>query len=556
MKITDDSYYDLIISNIAVPSYDTGDNITPVNDRHSLLHIPGSGLNPCDLGVHPYHAFPSIYVLESTISIEKSGIGNVQRNPFLNLLGQGVLIGLIDTGIDYRHPAFLNADGTSRILSIWDQSNQSGPPPEGYTYGSEYGKEQINLALLDQNPLSLVPSTDTNGHGTAMASIIAGSPNLDQSFVGIVPKSELLVVKLKEAKQILKNIFMIDENKLCYQESDIMLAVRYLFQNSQWLNRPIVICVALGTSQGGHDGFDALGGYLNYLTRLSGISLVISAGNEGNKNRHYFSNIPAAPYYRDFELQIGEQDKDFSMEIWPYAPDRLTIDISTPSRESTQRIYPVIGECRQFNFIFTPSTIWVNNILFEEETGDQLILIRFQNTAPGIWYFRVQSIEEQPFSFHAWLPAGHLISDETSFLNPNPDTTITSPGNAPQVLTVTAYNQFNNSILSESSRGYTRNNLIKPTIAAPGYQLPCAAPGNRYGTATGTGAAAAHTAGAAAMVMEWAITKGNYTSITGNDINRLMIRGATRNSSQTYPNSVWGYGQLQVTDLFEQFTSV
>ncbi|MDW2796813.1 S8 family peptidase [Clostridium boliviensis] len=556
LKILDNDYYDLIINTISVPSYDTGDNITLLTERSSLLHIPTAEAEPCDLGVRPYSTFPSLYTPESTISIEKSGIGTVQRNPFLNLNGQGVLMGFVDTGIDYLHNAFRNADGTTRIVSIWDQTVQTGTIPEGFTFGSEYNSETINLALSSEDPLSIVPTVDTNGHGTAMASIAAGSYTADQTFTGIVPSSQIIIVKLKEAKNNLKNIFLIPEDAYCFQESDIILGIRYLLLTAQKLSLPLVICIALGTSQGSHDGKGVLSSYLTYLVQLPGVGISVSAGNEGNKQRHYFNSTSVIPFYNDFELRIGEDDKEFWMEIWPYAPERISIDISTPNRESTQRIYPSIADCRRFNFIFTQSVVWVNNIIFEEETGDQLILIRFLNPQPGVWYFRAQSLEDEPFSFHCWLPNGNLISDNTFFLVPNPDTTITSPGNGVSQLTVTAYNQFTDSILPESSRGYTRTGLVKPDIAAPGYQIPCAVPGNQYGTATGTGAASAHSAGIIAMVLEWGITRRNYTTLTGYDVNRLLIRGAQRSTSDVYPNNVWGYGTINVNNLFERLTNL
>ena len=149
-----------------------------------------------------------------------------------------------------------------------------------------------------------------------------------------------------------------------------------------------------------------------------------------------------------------------------------------------------------------------------------------------------------------------MISNETYFLNSNPDTTITSPGNGRHQLTVTAYNDTNNSILPESSRGYTRIGEIKPDLAAPGYQLTCAVRGGQYGTVTGTGAAAAHTAGIVAMVLEWAIVRGNYPRMTGNNVNRLLISGAVRSSGNVYPNNIWGYGQVDVNRLFERLASL
>ena len=555
-KILDNNYYDLIMANTIVSGYNAGDNITPLSERYSLLHIPIMSQDPCDLGTYSYNSFPSLYTLESEVSLDKSGISTVQQNSYLGLTGKGVLVGIVDTGIDYIHPAFQNPDGTSRIYSIWDQTIQEGTPPESFTFGTEYRKEQINEALLSSQPLSVVPSTDNNGHGTAIASIAAGSPLADLSFSGVVPLSELVVVKLKEAKNNLKNIFFVPEDTYCFQESDIYLGLRYLLSVSQKAARPIVICVCLGSSQGGHDGNAAISSFMTAKTQDPGICFVTSTGNEGNKARHYFNSTEQIPWYNDFELKISEKDKEFCMELWPYASGRISIDISSPNRESTQRIYPSLYECRKFDFIFAKTIIWVNNILFEDETGNQVIIMRFKDPMPGVWYLRVQSMKGEPFSFHCWLPNGAFLSDDTYFLNPDPSVTITSPANGTQQLTATAYNQFNDSVLADASRGYTRNGMIKPDIAAPGFQLPCAVLGNSYGSATGTGAAAAHTAGAAAMILEWGIVRENYPTLTGYDINRMLMRAARHGAANTYPNNLWGYGQLDINKVFQQLTNM
>ncbi len=368
-KILDNNYYDLIINNVSMHLYDTGDNVTPLSLRHSLLNVPVGNEDPCALGNHPYFSFPSLFTLTSTISIEKSGIGTVQRNTFLNLNGRGVIIGVIDTGIDYQHQAFLYNDGTTRILSIWDQTIQDGEPPGTFTFGTEYTKEMINLALASETPLSIIPSKDTNGHGTAIASIIAGKPDEENAFSGIVPEAELVVVKLKEAKANLKNIFFVPEDILCYQETDIILGLTYLVNYAQKVNRTLAICIALGSSLGSHDGSSALSYYLNYLVRLSGIGTAVSGGNEGNTRRHYFNATQIAPFSNHFELRTGETDKMFSMEIWSSALSRLAIDITTPNRESTNLILPGLRECRKFKFVFTPTVLWVNNFTFEEDSG-------------------------------------------------------------------------------------------------------------------------------------------------------------------------------------------
>ena len=554
MEILDEKYYDQIIDNVIVPYYDMGNNITYLNGRHSLLHISATQPNPCDLGMNPYHRFPSIYTLESTASLEKSNVSKIQRNPNFGLYGQGVGVGVIDTGIDYQHPAFRGSDGATRILSIWDQTIQEGEVPEAFTFGSEYDRQQINQALQSSNPLSIVPTTDTIGHGTAIASILAGSQNVENSFSGVVPEAELVVVKLKEAKQNLKNIFFIPEDATCFQESDIMLGVRYVHSMAMKLNRPIAICIALGSSQGGHDGRGALSSYLIYLTQLSRTGVAVAAGNEGNRRRHYYGSITEAIQYKEFELHVDSKDTKFSMEVWVDTPGRFAIAITAPTGETTQLIYPKIEVCNEYHFVFTNTTIWVNNILFEEETGDPLILVRFRDAMQGVWRFRLLSIDKENVSFNVWLPSEDLISNDTYFLEPDPNITITSPGNGVFQLTVTAYNHNNDSILMESSRGYNRFGAIKPNIAAPGYNLTCAVPDNQYGALTGTGAAAAHATGIIAMILEWAVTRGNYVSITGNNINNLIIRGAYRDVDYIYPNNVWGYGRIDVSGIFERLS--
>ena len=549
-RILDNNYYDLFINNALIPLHEINYDLTYLNEDFSLEHVPVESMNLCDLGLYPYNSFSSIFTLNSIASIDRSGITAVQSNPDLSLFGKDVLIGIIDTGIDYRHQAFRNRDGTTRIQSIWDQTIQNGEQPESFAFGSEYGRDLINQALQSDEPLSIVPSVDTNGHGTAISSIVAGSPTNDQRIRGVAPEADLVVVKLKNAKKNLKDIFLIPDSALCFQESDIMLAARYLFLVSLQLNKPMVICIALGTSQGGHDGNGPLSSYLDYLAQLPGVGVTVSAGNEGNKQRHYFGAPVSGFSYHDFELNAGNDDSMFSLEIWAYSPAQLSISITSPNNETTRSIPPALNSCLNYNFNLSETNIWINNIIFEQNTGDQLILLRFQNTFPGIWHIHVENMNNDSFSFHAWLPTGDLISNETYFINSDPNVTITSPGNARSLLTVTAYNQENNSILEESGRGYTRIGLIKPDIAAPGYRITCALPENTYGYASGTGAAAAHTAGIMAMVFEWAIVKKNYIQMTGNIINRQLSWNAMRDDYNTYPNNIWGYGLVDINRFF------
>nr|WP_314461205.1 S8 family peptidase [uncultured Clostridium sp.] len=554
-KILDNGYYDFILSNSLIPSCALSENVTKLNDEHSLLHLAQTNMQACDLGMHPYENFPSVFTLTSAICTENPGTASLSYQSVLNFMGLGVVIGIIDTGIDYRHSAFQNHDGTTRILSIWDQTDQTGKPPEGFDFGSEYTKNHINTALKSPLPLDIVPVTDTSGHGTAIASIVAGSRDEEHSFTGVVSQSKLAVVKLKEAKDNLKQIYFIPEHSLCYQESDIMLGIRYLLNVAAQLSRPLILCITLGSSQGGHDGRGPLSSYLDLIVRQPRMGAVMAAGNEGASKRHYYCYSHIPPYCSSFDIKIGKDDRMFSMEIWPFPAGRITLELYSPDCEIVSSLYTSVNTCQKFSLSCGQSSVWINNIILEGSTGDQVILVRFNNPHPGIWHCQVKSEGNEPFSFHCWLPSGNLLSPDTYFYHSDPNTTITSPGDARVPLTVAAYNQIDNCILNESGRGFSRFGEILPDVAAPGFKIPCALPENRYGTLSGTGAAAAHAAGAAAMIMEWGFIRGNHTTITGVKANRMIIRCANRDNACFYPNDIWGYGQIDMIHLFDQIST-
>ncbi|MFT4106878.1 MAG: S8 family peptidase [Lacrimispora sp.] len=551
-KILDNNYYDLIVNNLLISSFGENSDVTPLNDRLSLVHVSAENMQPCDLGLYPYHLFPSIYIPTAAIDCDSNSIGTTQPAVSEPFYGNDIIVGVVDTGIDYRHPAFLNTDHTTRILSIWDQTIQEGLPPYGFTFGTEYTSAHINEALGQEDPLSVVPSTDILGHGSAIASIAAGTPNPERAFTSVVPKADLAVVKLKEAKNSLKKIFCVPEDKICFQESDIVLGIRYLVSVAQKLKKPIVICVAMGSSQGSHDGLGVLSGYLDTLVQFPKTGFSVSAGNEADNKRHYYNETLSPPFLHEFQLNIGKEDREFAMELWTQVPGRLSIEIASPNQETTPFFYPTFDKCYHYEFQNSSSQVIVNNMIFERNTGDQLILLRFKNPLPGIWHLLVQSTENEPFSFHSWLPAGNLISDKTFFLSPNPDTTITAPANSRHAMAVTAYNQITGNILDESSRGYSRKGLVKPNIAAPGYQIPCALPGGEYGTLTGTGAGAASAAGAVAVLFQWTQATGHLTDMAGEQASRLLIRGARRSSAFSYPNNIWGNGMLDLYNTLER----
>ncbi len=556
-RIVNEDYADFIIqsgSSLNALRNELDICYVPINDQYVVIYTPIAGIPDRFLHLVGYFAYPKCFGLTDIASLQQSGINRVRNVPTLNLLGQGVLIGLIDTGIEYTHEAFKNADGTSRVLSIWDQTIQNEDArPAGFYYGTEYTQQQINEALRAPDPLSVVPSTDTNGHGTALAGIAAGNVNEANNFSGVVPASELVVVKLKEAKRITREFWKIPEGPVCFQQTDIQFGLKYLIQKAEEVQRPISIIIGFGTSQGAHDDRGVLSNYLSNIAIQTGVCVSISAGNEGSSMHHYHGEIAQGANYDTMELNVGPNEPGFTMEIWGKAPNTFSIDMSSPSGEYIARIPARLNENQVIRFIFERTVINIDYQIIEAETGDQLILLRFTDPAEGIWRFRVYLSGDLSADFHTWLPITPFISPGTYFIRPDPYTTITSPGNTIVPVVATAYNYTNETLYVDASRGFTRDNNIAPTLASPGVNLIAPALDNTYAPVTGTSIAAAHTAGVGAMLLEWGVVRNRYNQMDTIDIRNILIRGTVKNPNFSYPNREWGFGIL---NLFDSFTSL
>lgn len=554
-QITDNNYVDFIfeysINTESLERRFPTECIQVISPRFAVVYFARSRITRQTIDEFGYGAYPSCFGLTDTSNLEASGITRLQSVPNFALRGRGVLIGIIDTGIQYTNKVFLNADNTTRVVSIWDQTIESENFPETFYYGTEYTREQINQALSSEDPLSVVPTTDENGHGTLIAALAAGSLDEENDFVGVVPDAEYIVVKLKQAKTCLRNFFQIPEGAICFQETDIMQAIRYIYEASRRLNRPMAICIGLGTSQGAHDGRGVLSSTISSLNNSIGISIVNSAGNEGNSGHHYYGIVDNEIGYDEMELRVSENVSGFSMEIWGYAPNTYSVDILSPTGEYIPRIPARIGESRDINFLFEKTSILINYFLIEQQTGDQLILIRFRNPTAGIWRFRVYARGDVELSFHCWLPITEFLTPETNFTESNPNVTLTSPANTDSPITVTAYNHLTDSIYINASRGFTRDNDIKPDFAAPGVNIYGPMLNNTYGYHSGTSLSAAQTTGVAAMLLEWGILRNNVPTMDGQDVRRYLIRGTRRSLNEVYPNNTWGYGIMDIYNTFE-----
>lgn len=552
-----ENYGDFIVSyNYRMdgePEMDSSINFQVISDNFAVLYLPLSLVPKLELTGDTYNSVPKLYTYMDLEAIDASGISRIQNQPYLNLKGQGTLIAVIDSGIDYRNPIFRRGDRT-RILRIWDQS-LVGEPQEGpgfqIPYGREFREEDINRALTAENPLEVVPSTDTNGHGTMVAGIAAGKLMEEEGFSGAAPEASLLVVKLKPAKEYLREFFLLPSQAEAYQENDIMLAVAYAISRAQELKMPLSICIGLGSSMGSHTGEGHLETFLAGAARLLNISISVAGGNEGNSRHHYDGKLSQENRREAVELRVGEDEPGFTMEFWGSSFHTYRLSLQSPTGEilpvSTARGTGV----QRLSFVFVDTKIEASYVPMETQTGQVLVFFRFLAPAAGIWKLLVEGVDSSPVNFYLWLPVQGFLSPETYFLSPSPYQTITNPGNARNVMTVTAYDYRNQSLYLQASRGFAVSGQVKPDLAAPGVEVLAPALNGGFVSVSGTSVAAAQTAGAAALFFEWGIVKENAPLLNGTIVKNYLLRGAVGSVGTDYPNRDWGYGRMDLYHSFE-----
>ncbi len=553
--ILSEDYRDFIGNHVRTPFFQSimrdGQCEQDAGFDYKCFYLPAELTGPVSLSRFSYNSIPKCFTPTSMETLNQTGILPVQNYPTLQLKGKGILIGFLDSGIDYTNPVFRNLDGTTRIAAIWDQTVQSGSPPEGFAYGTEFTEEQINEALKEENPLSVVPSSDDTGHGTYTASLAAGSGSPREQFLGAAPEASIAVVKLKQAKQYLRNYYFIPDSAVCYQETDLMLGLKYLNDLADTLKLPLVVCITVGSSMGGHIGTLPLS-YLieGYSTRANHIT-VIGTGNEADKRHHYFNTIADMSDRKSVEIRVGENVTGFSLELWTDIPNILSISILSPSGENTSRIPFRVGASAEVDFLFERTKVSVDYRLLVEKSTSELIFFRFDAPAPGIWKIIIEPLTLADGQFHMWLPVTEFLSGEVYFLEPDPYYTLTNPATAESPIIVSYYNGNTDALSQASGRGYTRFQQINPNIAAPGVDVTGALPGGRFAPRTGASVAASITAGAIALMLEWLLSYENVPGIDSYQIKSLLILGTVRPKTMEYPNREWGYGQLNLYNTFE-----
>ena len=495
-----------------------------------------------ELGQH-YLLFPALLSPVDAFANAEAGITPILEHPYLNLDGSGVVIGIVDTGIDYTKNVFRFEDGRSKIISIWDQSID-GERRSGLYYGAEYSREQIDAALQSANPLEIVPSVDNDGHGTFLASVAAGSDTGD--YIGAAPGAELVVVKLRRAEEYFINSLYLPPDKPNYfHNADVMLGIQYVFDRARELNLPMVICLGIGSNDAAHDGYTMFGEYISYLSQRPGCAVICAAGNESNARHHTQGVLFRTGSTDTISIRVGEASASFSLNIFAAAYDKISVGLISPSGEVISRVPFNVDVTTQENFIFEKTAVSITYY----RAVNTVITIGFRDAKAGIWQVVLYGDSILGGEYHSWLPISYQVSPEVQFMNPIPEYTIVYPGNALKAIVSGAYDTSNNSLYVSSSWGPTRLPRIAPDFVAPGVNISGVFP-TGFGTMTGTSVSAAIAAGAAAILLEWGIIHGNYLSMDGDVVRILLISGCKRSEDIEYPSIRWGYGRMDLYGTF------
>lgn len=484
-----------------------------------------------------------------------------ERDPFLT--GAGTLVGVIDSGIDYKSPEFWGKDGNSRIRALWDQSltpervNEiagedgefagAAAPPMGFETGVEFNNYRINAALSSRNPEQIVPSFDASGHGTAVAAIAAASGNLGNGqYQGVAPQSELLVVKLGRSR-----------SDSFPRTTELMRALTYLVKKAVELEMPVSINLSFGNTYGAHDGTSLLERFLDNVAEIGRCVICVGSGNEGAAGGHVSGraeDLQARGATR-IELNVAKYQRTFSVQLWKEYVDRFRIVLISPSgireeidslQTGTRRL--VIEQTEILLYIGEPSPYSVNQEIYFDflPMGDYV--------SSGIWIFELTELNTALGNYDFYLPSDNVLNAGTGFFAPVPVKTLTIPSTASKVITVGAYDGVYEAYADFSGRGYPLQSVvgervnqgsIKPDIAAPGVAINTIGPDNTLAQVSGTSFATPFVTGSAALLMEWGIIRGNDPYLYGEKIKAYLRRGARPiRGENVYPNERVGYGAL------------
>lgn len=467
-----------------------------------------------------------------------SCITSVQIRP-PKLYGAGVFVAVIDSGIDYANPDFRNADGTTRIYALWDQTIP-GNPPEGYVQGTEYTKEKIDEALRQENRaerMQIVPSEDRSGHGTAVAGIAAGNGRGSEGarYQGVASESGILVVKLGTPRE-----------EGFPRTTELMQAIDYVVKQAQRAGRPVAINISFGNTYGSHTGTSLVERFIADIANLWKSVICIGMGNEGASAGHT-SGILKENTEERIPLAVQTQETAINVQIWKSYHDIVDISLISPAGVQigpiqevigTQRF--VVGDTEILLYYGEPSPFHVSQEIFIE------FLPRDSYITPGIWQFVLTPRKIVTGEYDLWLPSENVLNRGTAFRYPTERGTLTIPSTSQRVISVGAYDPLTFAYADFSGRGgLVAGEENKPDLVAPGVNITAPTPSGIYQTFTGTSFATPFVSGAAALMMEWGIVRGNDLYLYGEKVKAYLRRGARPLPGFTkYPNPQVGYGAL------------
>lgn len=451
------------------------------------------------------------------------------------LTGKGILMGIVDSGIDYFHQDFRNEDGSSRILALWDQSIP-GRPPRGYATGTEYTKEEIDeaLALGENQGRRLVPSVDTSGHGTAVLGIAAGNGRASEGLNrGVAYESDLLVVKMGIPRE---NSFP--------RTTELIQGIDYLVRKALELNRPLAINLSFGNNYGSHRGDSLLENYIDTVAAMGRTVIVTGTGNNGSQPWHA-GGILQQGKTEEIQLAVGVFEPTLNVQLWKDYEDEMEIYLESPSGERIGPLYERLGPQRH-RLENTELLIYYGKPgpyqLSQEIYIDFIPVGNYVDS--GVWKILLSGKRVRSGQYFLWLPGVNVLNRGTGFYFPRAVGTLTIPSTAEKIISVGAYDSRLNAYADFSGRGSQYLPIQKPDLVAPGVSITAPSPGGSYTPVTGTSFAAPFVSGSAALLMEWGIVKGNDPFLYGEKVKAYLRRGAQPlGGVGEYPNVEVGWGE-------------
>lgn len=495
------------------------------------------------------------YTLQDISAIEASGVNLIQSDTVLDLSGKGVVIGIVDTGIDYLNEEFTDDQGNTRIKLIWDQTIHSeSEDSKKVPFGAIYTSEDINKALEAKrnggDPYEIVPTKDKNGHGTNMAGVV-GASGKNPNLKGMAPKCEFIIIKLAEA-EILKINNKVPSEVAVFGPAPIFSAIELLRKYSDSVNSPMVILLPLGTNTGNHKGKNMLDNYLANVVSNIGIAIVSGTGNQGNEDGHVSGILSKVDDVDNIEIIITEERKYFYFEIWVDLPNIVQIDLISPSGQSAGSTdVNSLNDELYYDFVLdnTKSVVYYNFI--ERYSGDQLIRVYLENAKPGIWSLSLKLIYGENAKFNIWMLQKELVAPGTRFSPSDPYGTVTIPSDSTQVITVAAYNQNNNHLLAYSGKAFKYDESDKIDFAAGGVNTLTVGINNTTKLINGTSLSAAVGAGVCALIFEWGIVQKNAAYLYTQSLKTYLHRGTIKRTGDVYPNVYLGFGIINLYEVFK-----